>query len=105
MQNDIDTRQKVFTIAVAPVPRVNPENGVQRLDSKAKLPQWLVEVFVRDPSGAYKDTIIIPAKKAPDVEPGEEVILKGLYAYEWTAGKGRGGINYHADSIEPVYED
>jgi hypothetical protein len=97
MRLDIDVSRKHFTVAKAPVPRVDPE-GVQRVSKPTGDPQWITQLFVRDEDGGHVLDVITFGKK-PDIDAGEDVRVEGLFAYEWTGQKGRHGINFRASSI------
>lgn len=98
MRLTIDVSNKHFTVAKEAAPRTDQE-GVQRIDKSTGSPMWMTQLFVRDEDGGHV-VDILTAGKRPDLEPGEEVNVFGLYAYEWTGQKGRHGINFRADLIE-----
>lgn len=101
MKLDIDISKKFFTVAKEPEPKVDA-GGVQKLERATESPMWTTQLFVRDESGGDIISVITAGTK-PDVEPGEEVNVIDLYAYEWE-NKGRHGLNYRATAISFVEE-
>ena len=101
MEMYVDVTRIQFRVGRAPEPKTARDTGRQMTDRETQLPLWVVQLSTIDATGADKIRVTVAAAQQPKVDPGQEVVVRGLRAIPWEQN-GRAGVAFRAESVGPI---